>query len=292
LWVIGIRPIDWYARIDSFALVPFACDCLSRVIFVAQTLLLLFTSLDKRDFRVPLLIFASLFVGRPIACFRVFRSSLLKVSERLYFIWPMSTLFFLYAIIKSVLNRQHAAKLERQKRALIALLVVLAAVDGLFGHAHQFNMFFVGALSLFLAGFYVTLVKMNESHIVASTATCDSVCCFATMALAGAANAALQVFAAASGLRFAGDLVERAVVMCGVWLVVILGSATKGGVGYTHPGGVEIGSMDDDGIQDQLIDQLFPAGAFDNQTKLIDIRPTDNEQNEEFGDDILFAEFI
>jgi hypothetical protein len=152
-------------------------------------------------------------------------------------------------------------------------------------------MLFFGALSVLLGGFYFTLMKMNERHIVASTATCDAVFCFAAMALAGAANAAIHVFEYPGGPQFAGDLVERVIVMCGVWLVVILGSAASGGARYAHPGGAEIGSMDDDGIQDQVIDQLFPPGGFDSQNNLIDIGPNDNGQDGEFSDDFLFSEF-
>jgi hypothetical protein len=79
--------------------------------------------------------------------------------------------------------------------------------------------------------------------------------------------------------------------MAGVWLVVALGSEARGAVAYIHPEGAEIGSMEDDGIQDHVIDQLFPPGGFDTQTKLIDIAPNDTEHDAEFGDDFLFTEF-
>jgi hypothetical protein len=184
------------------------------------------------------------------------------------------------------MKRPLAVKVESRKWMFTVFFASLFFVWGYSGEFRAFNFGISGCLFLCLVGFAIILRKMNETHTVASTGTCDSVTCLVVIAAGWLANSSLH-FSRKIGEHLTGNLIERIVAMLNVYFIVRLNTNNHGGV-YAFPGH-DVGSIEDDGIQDEVIDLLFPPNGVDTNAE--NPQPTATEAENKLVEKLVFPDF-
>jgi hypothetical protein len=175
-----------------------------------------------------------------------------------YLAWIGGLLDFVFSIVKSTANPTLTTFLTKHTRALLLVLLVFFLVESALHLFDWFNAALFGCLSIFLVLFYSALLKMNQSHLVASTATCDSLLLAMIVSFVALFNRLVHFLSGNLALCLSGDLIEGSVVALTVYLIARL-SRVGSISAYIHPEkAIEIGSIEDDGVQDAVIDFLFP----------------------------------
>jgi hypothetical protein len=301
LWLKGLSSLNsgFLACVHSYSFPVFAVDGISRILFSIQSFVLFFfyrRVSDGKTLDLSLLILSSAFSPRPLDLVWLLTNDAIwtYAGNILYLLWVSGLFSLVFSIVKSTANPDVVGLLSRRWREMALFAFAIFVAESWFRFFALVNSFLFGALSVFLVLFYSALLKTNRSHLVASTGTCDILLICIFVSFLSFSNSFLHVVSKEAKFCLAGDLIERSFVALAVYFISRLGKMNQTSGYVQAEKAMEIGSIEDEGVQDAVIDYLFPTDGDSNQAnsepKFGDFQDLADHQG---GiEDVTFSEFI